>query len=96
MFVAENAETEGRFGMCRDLIDRVPGEAVLKGRGVQEGWTSFRNEILNGQEQAVPICRKASWWRRRVPWLNRELWLELRLKKRVYDLWKKGQAPQED
>ncbi|KAK4827922.1 hypothetical protein QYF61_022370 [Mycteria americana] len=33
---------------------------------------------------------------RRPVWLNRELWLELRKKRRVYDLWKKGQATQED
>ncbi|KAK4832301.1 LOW QUALITY PROTEIN: hypothetical protein QYF61_021700 [Mycteria americana] len=29
---------------------------------------------------------------RRPAWLTRELWLELRRKRRVYDLWKKGQA----
>ncbi|KAK4810546.1 LOW QUALITY PROTEIN: hypothetical protein QYF61_004509, partial [Mycteria americana] len=33
---------------------------------------------------------------RRPAWLNRELWLELRKKRRVYDLWKKGRARQED
>ena len=33
---------------------------------------------------------------RRPAWLNRELWLELRKKKRVYDLWKRGQATQKD
>jgi len=33
---------------------------------------------------------------RRPAWLNRELWLELRKKRRVYILWKKGQATQED
>jgi len=32
----------------------------------------------------------------RLAWLNRELWLELWKKKRVYDLWKKGQATQEE
>ena len=31
-----------------------------------------------------------------MSWLNRELWLELRKKRRIYDLWKKGQATQED
>ncbi|KAK4828143.1 hypothetical protein QYF61_023959 [Mycteria americana] len=35
-----------------------------------------------------------SWQGRRPAWVNRELWLELR--KRVYDLWKKAQATQED
>ncbi|KAK4822009.1 hypothetical protein QYF61_006623 [Mycteria americana] len=33
---------------------------------------------------------------RRLAWLTRELWLELRKKRRVYDLWKKGRATQED
>ncbi|XP_071892298.1 cilia- and flagella-associated protein 206 isoform X2 [Anas platyrhynchos] len=35
-------------------------------------------------------------WCGRLAWLNRELRLELRKKKRVYDLWRKGQAAQED
>jgi len=33
---------------------------------------------------------------RRLAWLNRDLWLEVGEKKRVYDLWKKVQAAQED
>ncbi|KAK4822331.1 hypothetical protein QYF61_013030 [Mycteria americana] len=37
-----------------------------------------------------------SQWGRRLAWLKGELWLELRGKKRVYELWKKGQAAQED
>ncbi|GAB0181668.1 hypothetical protein GRJ2_000632100 [Grus japonensis] len=41
------------------------------------------------------MCRKKSRWGR-LAWLNRELWLELRKKRRVYGLWEKGQAPQED
>ncbi|KAK4807146.1 hypothetical protein QYF61_018487 [Mycteria americana] len=84
------------FGLFRSLVDRVPWEAVLKGKGVQESWTFFKKEILKAQEQAVPMCRKTSRKGRRLTWLNREIWLELRKKKRVYDLWKKGQATQED
>ncbi|KAK4826106.1 LOW QUALITY PROTEIN: hypothetical protein QYF61_005244 [Mycteria americana] len=37
-----------------------------------------------------------SWWGRRPAWLNRELWLELMKRRRVYDLWKKGLATQGD
>ena len=43
------------FGLFRGLVDRVPLEAVLKGKGVQEGWTFFKKEILKVQEQAVPM-----------------------------------------
>ena len=43
-------------GLFRGLVDRVPWEAVLKGKGVQEGWTFFKKEILKAQEQVVPMC----------------------------------------
>ncbi|KAK4811015.1 hypothetical protein QYF61_015719 [Mycteria americana] len=84
------------FGLFRRLVEGVPWEAALKGKGVQEGWTFFKEEVLKAQERAVPRCRKTSWQGRRPAWLNRELWLELRKKRRVYNLWKKGQATQED
>ncbi|KAK4825828.1 LOW QUALITY PROTEIN: hypothetical protein QYF61_002951 [Mycteria americana] len=61
------------LGLFRGLVDRVPWEAVLKGKGVQEGWTFFKKEIVKAQEQAIPMKER-----------------------RVYDLWKKGQATQED
>ncbi|KAK4816543.1 hypothetical protein QYF61_017744 [Mycteria americana] len=84
------------FGLFRRLVDRVPWETALKGKGVQEGWAFFKEEVLKAQEQAVPRGRKTSRRGRRPAWLTRELWLELRKKRRVYDLWKKGQATQED
>ncbi|KAK4819410.1 hypothetical protein QYF61_003681 [Mycteria americana] len=84
------------FGLFRRLVERVPWEAALTGKGVQEGWTFFKEEILKAQEQAVPRCQKTSRQGRRPAWLTRELWLELRKKRRVYDLWKKGRATQED
>jgi len=31
---------------------------ALKGKGVQEGWTFFKDEIFRVQEQAVPMCLK--------------------------------------
>ena len=48
------------------------------------------------QEQSVLMCPKASRCGRRPAWLNRELCLELRRKKRVHNLWKRGRATQED
>ncbi|KAK4830685.1 LOW QUALITY PROTEIN: hypothetical protein QYF61_012854, partial [Mycteria americana] len=77
----------------RDYLPPLGGSP--NGQRVQEGWTFFKEEVLKAQERAVPRCRKTSRWGRRPAWLNRELWLELR-KKKVYDLWKKGQASQED
>ncbi|NXP18553.1 RTXE polymerase, partial [Scytalopus superciliaris] len=63
---------------------------------VQEGWTCFKQEVLSAQEQAVPVCRKASQWGRRPAWLNSEILKEIREKKKVYQLWKKGLATYEE
>ncbi|KAK4831824.1 hypothetical protein QYF61_019347 [Mycteria americana] len=84
------------FGLFSRLVERVPWEAALMGKGVQEGWTFFKEEVLKAQERAVPRCRKTSQRGRRPAWLTRELWLELRKKRRVYGLWRKGQTSQED
>ena len=62
----------------------------MKDMGVQEDWTYFKSEVLKAQEQAVPVCRKTSRQGRRPAWLNRDLWLDLKNKRRIYDLWKRG------
>ena len=69
------------FELFRTLVGGVPWEAVLKGRGVREGWALCKREILMMQERSVPMCPKMSRRIRRPAWLNRELWLELRRKK---------------
>jgi len=45
-------------GLFRMLVERVPWEKVLKGKGVQEGCTFCKEEVLNAQEQAFPMCCK--------------------------------------
>jgi len=45
-------------GLIRTLVERVPWERVLKGKGVQAGWTFSKKEVLKAQEQAVPIAAK--------------------------------------
>ena len=49
----------------------------------------FKKKVLKAQEQAVPLSRKMSWCGRRPAWINRELFLRLQEKKRIYFLWKK-------
>jgi len=56
---------------------------------------SFKEEVFKAQEQAVPMCCQMNRRGRRAAWLNRELLLGLRKRRRVYQLWKKGQATQE-
>jgi len=42
------------------------------------------------------LCHKTNRQGRRPAWLNRELLLGLRKKRRVYHLWKKGQVTEEE
>ncbi|TRZ14454.1 hypothetical protein HGM15179_012650 [Zosterops borbonicus] len=46
------------FGLFRRLILRVPWEASLKNKRVQERWVCFETEILSAQEQTVPVRQK--------------------------------------
>jgi len=82
------------FGLFRTLLERVPWETVLKGKGVQQGSTFFKEEVLKAQEPAVPMCHKTNRQGRQPAWLNRQLLLGLRKKRRVYHFWKKGQTTQ--
>ncbi|KAM9590717.1 uncharacterized protein ACIBXB_005842 isoform 1-T1 [Morphnus guianensis] len=84
------------FGLFKTLVERVPWETVLKGKGVQEGWTFFKKEILMAQDQAIPMCRKSNRRGKRPAWLNGELLLGVKKKRRVYHLWKKGRATWEE
>jgi len=84
------------FGLFRTLVEKVTWERVLKGKGMLGRWIFFKEEVLKAQEQDVPMCCKTNQWGRRLAWLKRELLLGLRKKRRVYHLWKKGQATQEE
>jgi len=54
----------GDFGLFRTLVERVSWKRVLKGKGVQAGWTFLKEEVLKAQEQAVPMCHKMNQWGR--------------------------------
>ena len=54
----------------------------------------LKKEVLKAQELAIPLSFKMNWQERRPVWMNRELFLRLQEKKRIYLLWKKGRATQ--
>jgi len=61
------------FGLLRTLVEGVPWERVLKGKGVQQGLTFVKEEVLKAWEQAVPMYRKTNRRGRRPAWLNNGL-----------------------
>ncbi|RMB92801.1 hypothetical protein DUI87_30695 [Hirundo rustica rustica] len=83
------------FGLFRRLIQSIPWEAALKNKRVQESWACLKTEILRAQEQTLSVCQKVSQWGKHPAWMSKEVLEELRNKKRMYQLWKGGQASQE-
>ena len=84
------------FNLFRTMVERVPWEVVLESVGAQEGWEYFKETVLKVQDLTIPMSRKMSRRARRPGWLNRDLWLDLKNKRKVYGLWKSGQATYED
>lgn len=80
----------------RHKAQNVLWEVVLEGVGAQEGWECFKEVISKVQELTVPKSVKMSQQGRRPICLNRDLWLELRNKRKVYSLWRGGQATYDD
>ena len=72
------------FGHFRTMVERVPWEGVFEGMGAQEGWECFKEVILKVQELAIPKSQKTSQQARRLDWLNRDLWLEIKNRRKVY------------
>jgi len=62
------------------MVERVLWEVVLEGMGGQEGWEYFKEVILKVHELTIP----------------RDLWLELKSKRKVYGLWKSGPTTYDD
>lgn len=49
-----------------------------------------KEQFLEAQELAIPLCHKMSHLERRLVWKKREFLLRFQKKKRVYLLWKEG------
>lgn len=56
------------FGLCRDLLGRVPSDKAVEGRGVQEDWLMFKQHHLQAKEQFIQTSRKLSKGARRPAW----------------------------
>lgn len=80
------------FKVFGKLFNRVPCESGSEGLGCHRCWSVFKNYLLQAREQAVLLCHKSGKWGRRPAWLNRKLLMELKTKKKFYNLWKQGQA----
>uniref|UniRef100_A0A8B9ISU6 Endonuclease/exonuclease/phosphatase domain-containing protein n=1 Tax=Amazona collaria TaxID=241587 RepID=A0A8B9ISU6_9PSIT len=61
------------FGLFRNLLSKVPWDTALEGRGAQDCWLIFKDDLLQAQERCIPTRRKFSRRARRPPWMDKEL-----------------------
>jgi len=80
------------FGLFKDLLGGILWVRAFEGRGVQECWSLFKRHFLRGQDRCIPLRKKSSNGGRRHGWTSKELLAELQWKKKVYRMWKEGQA----
>jgi len=85
-----------KFGLLKELLGGIPWARAIEGRGVQECWSMFKHHFLQAQEQCIPLRKKSSKGGRRPAWLNNELLAEIRRKRKVHGMWKKGQSTWEE
>jgi len=84
--------TRANFGFFQELPGGIPWVRALEGRGVQESWSLFKYHFLHAQDRCIPLNKKSSKGGRRPAWMSKELLAELRWKRKVYGMWKEGQA----
>uniref|UniRef100_A0A8B9FNR1 Reverse transcriptase domain-containing protein n=1 Tax=Amazona collaria TaxID=241587 RepID=A0A8B9FNR1_9PSIT len=84
------------FGLFRNLLSKVPCDTALEGRGAQDSWLIFKDQLLQAQERCIPSRRRFSRRARRPPWMDKELLSKIQRKKEAYKRWKQGQAAWEE
>ena len=74
------------------LLAKIPWDAVLKDKGVEESWLLFKDALLKAQEVSIPLNKKVGRRDRKLAWLGKDLLGTLRVKKGAYKLWKQGRV----
>jgi len=65
------------FALFKDLLAEIP-------------WA--RGHFLHAQERCIPLRKKSRKGIRGLAWLNKELLVEIRWKRKVHGMWKEGQV----
>jgi len=84
------------FGLFKELHGGIPCTRALEGRGVQESWSLFKRHFLHAQDWFIPLRKKSRKGGKRPARMSKELLAELRWKRKVYGMWKDGQATWEE
>ena len=80
------------FQLFRELIKKTPWETVLMGKGVEQSWQIVKEAFFKAQELSIRRCSKSRKEGKRLVWLNWDLLVELKSKKKTHGQWKQGQV----
>ena len=80
------------FKLFKELLAKIPCDAVLKDKDVEESWLLFKDAFLGAQELSIPLNKKVSRGGRKLAWLLGIL----RAKEGAYKLWKQGHVTWEE
>ena len=78
------------FKLFNGLLAKIPWDAVLKDKDVEESWLLFKDALL--KEVSIPLNKKVGRQDRKPAWLGKDLLGTLKVKKGAYKLWKQGRV----
>jgi len=79
-------------GLFQHLLGGIPQVRALESRGLQESWSLFKHHFLHARDRCSSMSKKSSKARRRPAQISKELLAKLKWKRKVYGMWKEGQA----
>ena len=79
---------KANFQLFRELVNKTPWETVLIGKGAEQSWQIFKKAFLRAQELSIPRCSKSEKEVKSLAWLNWDLLVKLKSKKKLYRQWK--------
>ena len=80
------------FQLFRELIKKTPWETVLMGKGVEQSWQIVKEAFFKAQELSIHRCSKSRKEGKRPVWLNWDLLVKLKSKKKTHGQWEQGQV----
>ena len=76
----------------RELVSKTPWKTVLMDKGAEQRWQIFKEAFFRAQELSIPDV--ASQERKARPaWLNWDLLVKLKSKKKMHRQWKQRKVP---
>ena len=80
------------FQLFRELIKKTPWETVLMGKGMQQRWQIVKEAFFKAQELSIHRCSRSRKEGKRPVWLNWDLLVKLKSKKKTHGQWEQGQV----